>query len=117
MPAKKYSPQFKRRVIDEIDAKQLSVEAASKHFGVNKVTIYAWTNKKGRAHLQHLATAAKGHVAAAREASFREAAEPLPPVVRAQDNRDATIARLERENAVLRRLVVDLQELSGLSRE
>jgi transposase-like protein len=111
MPQRQHSPQFKKRIIDEVDSGSSHKEVAKRN-ALPLNTVYAWTKADGRAHVQKMLTRgileAQGNIRAARA----EAAHAVPATNgHAAPPAYPEVEDLRRENAVLKKFLAELLAL------
>ena len=115
---KTHSDELKLKIVDEFEAGGITVAELSQKYGVEKNTIYTWTKKSTRPSIEAIRVAIRGQKTAEKfGAVAKPIARPSPQHPLAQALREykptRTVEQLERENALLKKLVKAYREMVG----
>lgn len=97
---RRYTPEFKQSVLDALDG-GMSREEVLRKFDLKKNTLYAWSKKGGRQRINKEVALARSN---ARTIVAASVGVPPSPRTATPDLEDK-VHRLEKENALLRRLI------------
>lgn len=98
MKTKNYTLEDKAQALRMVDSGEKVYEVAKK-LGINKTTLYAWTNKDGRREIQEAIAAVRGaRSEAVQRADYVPTALPV-------ERSNGRVEALERENAALKELL------------